>query len=336
MLLGRNISTDIKCLSTCVFASLILFCAGCAQQDKNIADLNPEDLTASAKLIIADGLSDPDPRIRVNAIEAAVQTHQEQLMSKIQLMLVDDFVPVRFAAAVAVGDAEYYSAKPTLKRLLENADENTKLAAAYGLYKMGQKENITILKDALNSEDPVSCANAATLLGKAGDKSAIPLLYKVMADTEADDKAVFQAAMARAMLGDEEVVQRIWAMLISGYAEDRVIGVQSMGALGTRHAEEALVTMLEDELIEVRLAAAGELGHLGNKIGEQTVKNLFEQHAWAQADDESAARIEILASLAIGKIASESLKPYLADLIQSKSKNVKLAAAQAVLMFDEI
>ena len=59
-------------------------------------------LVPKAMKIIQQGLIDRDPRIRVKAIEVVATTKQTQLMPKVQQLLKDDYVPVRFAAALAV------------------------------------------------------------------------------------------------------------------------------------------------------------------------------------------------------------------------------------------
>mgnify|MGYP001110137148 CR=1 FL=1 len=52
----------------------------------------------------------------------------------------------------------------------------------------------------------------------------------------------------------------LWTRLISAYADDRVMGIRAMGALGTPEAKNALTTMLDDPVPEVRLAAAEQVG----------------------------------------------------------------------------
>ena len=60
----------------------------------NINALRPE-----AVRIIRAGLADDSPRIRAKAIEVIAVARLIELMPKVQRLLKDDFVPVRFLAA---------------------------------------------------------------------------------------------------------------------------------------------------------------------------------------------------------------------------------------------
>ena len=88
---------------------------------------------------------------------------------------------------------------------------------------------------------------------------------------DSNDKVRFQAIESIAMLGDERILPKIWAIVYSGYADDRIIGIRAMGALGTAKAKDVLITKLDDEVLEVRLAAAEQLGKLKDPIGEPEV-----------------------------------------------------------------
>jgi len=142
---------------------------------------------------------------------------------------------------------------------------------------------------------------------------------------------VLQTAEAIAMLGDHRIYRKLWTRLISAYADDRVIGVRAMGALGTDEAKSAIVTMLDDKVPEVRLAAAEQLGRLGDSGGEAEVLAVFEKNQMAGLDALSRQRVKILAALAIGEIGTAPLMKYLPQLLHDSSKIVRLAAAKAVL-----
>jgi HEAT repeat protein len=141
---------------------------------------------------------------------------------------------------------------------------------------------------------------------------------------------VYQTAEAIAMLGDESIYPKLWAMLLSAYADVRVIGTRAMGTLGTKKAEDALITMLDDDVLEVRLAAAEQLGKLNNKIGEPEVLDVFRKNLTNQIDQQSRERIYLMTALAIGQIGTPSLTKYLPDMMKNESKFVRLAAAKAV------
>ena len=83
-----------------------------------------------------------DPRVRSNAVEAIATVHEVRLMPKIQRMLHDSSVQVRFLSALAVGDLEYTLAKDEVTTLLNDPDQNVKMAAAYALLRLGQPEHV--------------------------------------------------------------------------------------------------------------------------------------------------------------------------------------------------
>ncbi|MGE5294830.1 MAG: HEAT repeat domain-containing protein, partial [Solirubrobacterales bacterium] len=92
---------------------LILVCGETAQPRSAPLLTNPapsakpvttDDLQTQARQIISEGLADTNPQIRANAIEVVATTRDIRLMPKVQKLLVDPVVPVRFAAILAVGD----------------------------------------------------------------------------------------------------------------------------------------------------------------------------------------------------------------------------------------
>ncbi|MCX5634695.1 MAG: HEAT repeat domain-containing protein, partial [Planctomycetota bacterium] len=256
---------------------------------------SPDELLPQASRIIEDGLSDEDPQIKVRAIEVVAEIKQKKLMPRVQQLLKDDFVPVRFAAAAAVGDMQYAPAKSTVEQLQQARDENTRIAAAYAMYKLGASEKLEPIRKAITSKDATIRANAAVLLGKSGDKEELKLLYWVMADSNSDDKTRFQAAEAIARLGDEKIIKKLWTMIISTYADDRMMGLNAMGALGTPTAKDILITKLDDEVLEVRLTAAEQFGRLGDISGEAVVLSVFtKEAATAGLDKRDMERVKVL------------------------------------------
>jgi HEAT repeat protein len=168
------------------------------------------------------------------------------------------------------------------------------------------------------------------LLGKSGQKDAIRFLYWTLRRPDSSDKVVFQALESIAMQHDERIYRTLWSRLISAYADDRLLGIRAMGALGTEQAKNAIITMLDDGIIEVRLAAAEQLGKLGEPVGETKVAEVFQKNLLADMDVESQQRAKVLCALAVGEIGSESLSKHLPPLLRDPSKPVRLAAAKAV------
>jgi HEAT repeat protein len=289
-------------------------------------------LAAPARQTIFAGLTDPDPQLRANAVEAVASTREVRLMPQVQRLLADPVVPVRFAAILAVGDLEYAPAKDAVASLLKDANPNIQIAASYAMLRFGQPQFYQDICNAVASSDQTVRANAALLLGKSGRREeGIRYLYWTLQRDDSSDMVLLQTAEAIAMLGDHRIYPKLWTRLISVYADDRVIGIRAMGTLGTDEAKNAIITMLDDKVPEVRLAAAEQLGKLGDSGGEAEVLAVFEKNQMDDMDPQGQQRVKVLGALAIGEIGTEPLARYLPQLLQDPSKTVRLAAAKAVL-----
>jgi HEAT repeat protein len=328
-----------------IIACIVIFCAspfffyGCnasseKQQTGNAkaSEAATGNIETQATKIIQQALASNSPQVRANAIEVAAST-DKKFMPDIQRLLRDKFVPVRFAAAVAIGDARYRGAKNDITQMLKDNDENVRIAADYAISKITPGVPTKQLLTAITSNNQQVRANAAMLLGKTGDRSVLPLLYEAIRNEASDDKVRLNSVEAIARLGDERIYQKLWAMLISAYADDRVCGIRAMGALGNIKARDSLLTMLKDDLAEVRLAAAEQLGGLGDTTGEKVVLDAMGQVASGAIDQEGRERVETLAALAIGQIRTPPLKKFLPELLKNESRFVQLAAAKAVLKY---
>ena len=317
-----------------LFVCVTVFVLGCEESSQtNLGDYYVTNIAspwAEAYRIIQDALADTNPVARVNAIEVIATTGQFKLMPKVQRLLQNEFTPVRFAAALAVGDMQYSPAKNSISPLLKDKDVNVVIAASYAMGRLGSAEYFEVVRKALNSPDQTVRANAAFLLGKTGDKGSLNLLKSAQEDKNTNDKVRFQILEARARLGDEEVLQKLWAIVYSAFADDRIMGIRAMGLLGTSKARDILVTKLDDNVLEVRLASARQLGKLRDRIGETEVLDVFEKNLTAGLDREAGERANVLTALAIGEICTPALEKFLLQLLKNESKYVRIAAAKAV------
>ena len=296
--------------------------------------------------IVRESLDDENGLIRSNAIEVVAETGQKELMDKVKQLLVDEFVGIRFTAAVAVGDVKYMSAKRSVQRLLRDKNENAKIAAAYALVRLGDAEYVRFIRRAIKRKvvskaDQTIRANAALLLGKLGDQDDLKLLYEIMYDDYSGDKVRIQTVESIAMLGDEKIYRtKLWALLISKYADDRIMGIRAMAALGLTgkdiyyDVKNSISTMLDDDIVEVRLVAAEQLGRLGERIGEMEVLEYFTKLS-ATLDKDSVDRCNVLAARAISRIGGDNLTRFLPALLKNPSKTVRLSAARAVLLLTQ-
>ncbi len=313
---------------------LMIIILGCGETlHTTPGDIKNTNLSVSwskAQRIIQDALMDNDPLVRVHAIEVVASTRQLKLMPQVQRLMQDNYVPVRFATALAVGDVEYSPAKRSLNQLLKDKDANVAVAAAYAMGKLGSSEHLQILRNAATDSDQMVRANAVLLLGKSNDRSSLQLLWNTMQDRNSDDKVAYQSAEAIATLGDKRIFSKLWSMLISSYHDVRTMGVIAMGKLKTPEAKNALIRMLDDDVLEVRLVAAEQLGLFRDPIGEPEVLEVFENNLTNGLDLQAVERTNVLIALAIGQIRTPALKKFLPQMLENDSKFVRIAAAKAV------
>lgn len=286
-------------------------------------------LKSQAYAIIKTGISDNNAYIRNHAIEIAALTGQKELIGDIIQKLNDPSVAVRFVAAAAIGDMRCPTCGDHLKKALADSDQNVQIAAAYALIKTGDLSHYSKIREAALSPDGTVRANAILLLGKLGNKEDLPLIYQASRDNDAPDKVRLQAVDSIARLKDVRIYKdKLWPLLISKYADDRVMGIRGMGALGTKEAREAIQTMLKDDIAEVRLCAADELGKLGDSSGLENLVKYFQTNP----DLNQATVATGTAVMAIGNIKADILTGYLAKALNSDSPYIRLAAAQSILI----
>ena len=317
-----------------LFACVVLLPAGCtpnagvkfaAKDSVPVTDLVPE-----AERIVQESLTGQDPIGRVNAIEVVATARHIRYMPIVQRLLKDSSAPVRFAGALAVGDLQYALAQKDVAGLLNDQNESVRIAGAYAMYRLGKGEAYDTVLHAIAAADPTVRANAALLLGKAGNKAALRYLWWVLGRD--DYKIQLQAAESIAMLGDQRVLEKSWATALSAYADDRVMGIRALGALGTAKAKDILLTKLDDDILEVRLVAAEQLGLLGDNTGEAEVRDVFTKSLTSGLRGAELERVRVLTALAVGRICTPSLGRMLPQLLKDESQAVRIAAAKAVFL----
>jgi HEAT repeat protein len=319
-----------------LLVGLMTGCESTTQSDLARPSSTWDGMLSKADQILSSGLADPDPRIRASTIEVVASTRQQRLAPTLLRLIRDPVVPVRFAAILAIGDLRYSSAKSDIQQVFDETKEdlNVRVAAAYAMFRLGSAPYIDFPRKAITSGNQTVRANAALILGKTGDTQVLDDLYWALQDKDSDEQVLVQAAESIALLGDGRIYQRLWGKLISAYADDRMAGIRAMGALKTEQARNAIITMLEDGVVEVRLTAAEQLGKLHNASGQMKVLEILGKDLSSLSGLETGepSRVKVLAALAIGEIGSEPLLKYLPRLLDDKSRLVQVAAAKAVFL----
>ncbi|MEN8127244.1 MAG: HEAT repeat domain-containing protein [Planctomycetota bacterium] len=327
---GSNVK---KLLFGIILVALVV--AGCTQEPRSGSSTSPaktagtQSLKARAMIILEDTLTGKDAHLRSSAIEITVETDQKDMLPHITRLTADPVVPVRFAAMVALGDTRRFSCEKIVRKALDDPNANVRIAAAYSLVKLNYPQFVEQIRAAAKSPGQTVRANATLLLGKIGNPDNIEPLYEVLQADDSADKVRLQAVESIARLGDERMYRsKLWALLISKFADDRVIGIRGMGALNTVESRDAIAKMLQDEILEVRLTAAEQLARLGDDRGQEEVLKYFK----TSPDLNRPSMANGMAVMAIGYLENSQLNTYLPKALSSQSPNTQLLAARSVLM----
>ncbi len=311
--------------------ALILSClmTGCKSAFP-VSEDSDSQLQTKAFQIISECLNNPDPILRSYATEVVGTARLMPLMPRVVQLFNDPEVSVQFQALIAAGDMKYTMASPNVQQVyrMSQQDVNVRMAAAYALVQMGSLQHANYYKQQIKHPDLTIRANAALLIGKGGNRSDLALLEWAMNDSQSDEWVRLQALESLARLQSPNVYEKIWTRLINAFADDRIWGIQAMAQLRSNQAVSAITTMLDDEVPEVRLTAAEQLGKLGDPIGESVVREVLEKPI--PGDMATQMRTKIMATLAIGEIDSDALAKHLPRLLKDTSKRVQLAAAKAI------
>ncbi|HEX4335996.1 MAG TPA: HEAT repeat domain-containing protein [Polyangiaceae bacterium] len=206
-------------------------------------------------------LSDPDPDVRVAALEALEQAHASGLGERIAAWLGDADARVRRAAAEALSRAPYAPSVPALGRILADPDSTVRAAAARALGWSAQSTAVAPLLGRLDDNE-ADVREAVTLaLARLGDRSAVvPLVGKIQDSRPNVRRSV---AIALGALGDARASS---ALALALRDNDDVVRIAALSALGRIHAEDSVVTIVslldEERRPQVREAALGALAQI--------------------------------------------------------------------------
>lgn len=143
------------------------------------------------------------------------------------------------------------------------------------------------LTKALAAPAWIARTNAAWALGALGNRRAVPLLSRTLADTEPNVRK--RGAWALGALDASEAVPALIEALKDSDAGVREQVAWALGAIGDRRAVDGLVGALSDSVASVRKQAAWALGAIGDsravqglvKALKDTDAGVRKQAAWA-------------------------------------------------------
>ena len=276
--------------------------------------------------------------LRSNALESLALLDELEVPEVIRKGLHDKEVVVRFAAAVAAGDRKDHTARHLLEKLLWDKSDSVKLAAGYGLERLGDKRFGKWFDAALMGDDPQLAAQSCMLLGKLGAseyrrKDSAGKLWQVLRQRGQGVAVRLQAAEALARLGDKKILPKLLAYAGSGYADDRLMAIAGLEAIGGIDVAAMLTVLVEDSQIEVQLAAVRALGPRQTGDMERQMARRALRYVDGDGDPLATERVRGLAALALGRVGEDEAGRLLHEAMGAKSAYVRLAAARGAIDF---
>ena len=256
-----------KCGLSIVLVALALV-AGCGPQRPSHALPTANQLTAAveASCTLRQLSESKDPVVRCNAIEALAQTVGEKEGGVYMQALGDANPLIQFAAAMAIGDVKYAPARDALQAMAGDAgpDKRVYCAVIYALYRLKDTSHTEDLARLLFHSEPEIRADAAMVMGKMGESSAIAPLRGLLSQ-EQDEKVRLQLVESLAMLDDSAGKAGLEVYTRTRFVDEQLVAIQAIGRVRPEHGEAILAEALNShQPIPVRVAAAGAAARMGN------------------------------------------------------------------------
>jgi len=229
---------------------------------------------------------------------------------------------VRWAAAIAAGEAKLAALVPELVRASEDEDFGVQVAAVRALAEIADARAVPILCRWLGEEErliPEIRIAIAHALGNIGDARAVEPLIKALGDQ--DEWVRGAAAEALVQIGAVAVEPLIEALRDQD-AGVRRAAAEVLGRIGDARTVEPLIQALRDQDAGVRWAAAEALGWIGDA---RTVEPLI------QALRDQDAGVRRAAAEVLGWIGDARAVEPLIQALRARDEWVRRAAVEALV-----
>jgi HEAT repeat protein len=295
------------------------------------------------------GLDDVDPEVRAACAYALGKLQARAAAIRLREIMNNEKeeMPVRVAAAVALGQIGDMTGVRFLIDQLKSSDEKVRAAAVDALRTIG-KPAARLLVQAAQSNDPLQRWGSLAALGETGDRRALPILLRALRDDNPDVRAIAAASLGRlryvaavpqlvrALDDPNERVQAHaeWALenigkealpaLLDGAKRPalRLRIFRLLGRLKSPQAIPILTEGLRDRNPQVRAMAAWALGEIGNRSAVPALRS-------ALNDADPQVRREV--ALALGKLKAAEVRSELAERLKTdRNEQVRLAAQMAL------
>ncbi|MCE1245259.1 MAG: HEAT repeat domain-containing protein [Firmicutes bacterium] len=168
------------------------------------------------------------------------------------------FIALVFFLGIAAGSVFAADKYAKLTTDLISQDDAVRTKAVKELVKAGKPAVPSVVKALQSLEVYTGRANAAVVLGRIGDKSAVPALIKALGDEYTDVKV--KSTEALGLLGDKKAVDPIIAAMKEGNYDLKTTGAVALGKLGDKKAVPYLKELekIQDENLHKAVKTALE------------------------------------------------------------------------------
>lgn len=306
------------------------------------------------QLETANVLSDADTSARRQSLLELGQSQDSQVLEILIEHAQDNLSVIRDGAITGLGELGDPAAVPTVLRALLDRDSDVIRAAFAALKKIGDRRvvrpllrygverpqwkplaNDTLVRlgsrvtqellSLLHSNDSGLMLDAIVVLGRIGDKQAVPSLAACLSHVSNLLKAHVTEALA--LIGDPSSVPQLLQMLQDPCATVRANAASGLVRLLDQRAFRPLLNALQDEDADVRRYAAVALGELGEaKAVPELLKVL---QGWELLVALDAPFVEAIIET-VGKLGDASAAPGLLPLLRSRHEGVMFKAVLAL------
>jgi HEAT repeat protein len=208
-------------------------------------------------------------------------------------------------------------AVPQLKELLWDSKEEVKEAALYALGRIGTRESLEAMLEALERGDRWTQEKVSEAVEEAGDDSR-QLLMELLKD-ENPVRRTFAAEVMGRVGGAEEAIYLEMTMA-DEEVDVRARAADSLGKLRQHSSRPALLGALDDPAWEVRSQAAKALGSIGEVQDAIRLREALQDREWWVRNNAAAALREM----------GEAGEGPLVDALWDEDRFARETAAQAL------
>lgn len=294
--------------------------AAMAEHAKSASSDQPvEDPVVIAALI--ERLKDTDATVRRAAANSLGNLRSRTAVPALIAAMADRNKEVRRAVCEALGNIRDARAVAALSRALNDDDPEVRNHALDALGEFTETEEISVQQIAPSAQDARADtrAKAAEMLGEIGDRSAIPILQRLLKDTSADVRR--QAVEALGKMKDSGSGSAMLALVKDPVADVRRAALEALCELKVVIPTGDLNALLADASPEVRATALEYVKEQPALANVTIIQRLLE-------DSDEDVREQAVEALA--ELKTPEARAALRAALNSTDPNVRRRAAEAL------